>query len=213
MHLNSASHADGEVTKRSTSMRITTMLSNLSLGGGSKSAVGSPSSATPVGRSMSMNEEELNLKGLSRAKQVSAGSMKEEKKYTKSPKDLMSFFRIDSLGVFTGEVVNKKHSNDYFAKDTFAWVCVKTLTLHWSKFASIDKEAPSKSKYIRLKEQKHYPDAKLGVMIDTMTSVKLTSTGLVCYLQSKKAQMEFKMDSAASLNWFNVLSAMGVKSA
>lgn len=210
--LNSASHADNEgcSMKRTTSLHITTMLSNLSLGlGGSRSAVGSPTSTQGVNRCMSLNEEELNQKGLSRAKKISAGT--EEKKYTKSPKDLMNFFRLDSLNVFTGEIVTKKHSRDFFWKDSFSWICPKTCTLHWAKFAGIDKEAPTKSKYIRLKDMTEYPDAKLGTMIDTVTSVKLTSTGIVCNLKSNKSSLEFKMNSASSLNWFNVMTSIGAK--
>ena len=123
----------------------------------------------------------------------------------------MNFFRIDALSTFTGEVVQKKHSRDFWIKETYAWICPKTLTLHWSKFSSIDKEVPTKSKYLRLQEQKVYPDAKLGTLVDTIVSAKMTATGVTVYLKrTKKDTIEFKMRKESAINWYNVLIALGV---
>jgi hypothetical protein len=72
-------------------------------------------------------EEKMQRENKLKAKKVPAVKLS----FTKSPKDLMNFFEIDSLSMFNGEIVRKKHSADFLFKDSYIWISPATRTLHW----------------------------------------------------------------------------------
>eukprot|EP01038_Epipyxis_sp_PR26KG_P015099 gene15099-20316_t len=54
----------------------------------------------------------------------------------KLPVELCTVFGIDSPSVFTGDVMQKKYSQDYTFKDTYLWVNPVQRSVHWAKNAA-----------------------------------------------------------------------------
>jgi hypothetical protein len=112
--------------------------------------------------------------------------------------------------MFQGEVLSKKHSNDFFFKDSYTWISPKFKTLHWSKTAKIDKTAPRETKYITLcNTNESKADPNLGTLVDTLISVKKTSGG-ICMQLTNKHVLELKMSSDRAEDWMKVLDVLAV---
>ena len=106
--------------------------------------------------------------------------------------------------MFSGQVVTKKYSKDFLAKDTFMWISPSSRTIHWTK--KKNDMSQLHSKYVTLEERRDAdPSLPLGQRVGSMVRHFNTKGGVVLEF-SDECFMELKMKEVT--DWHNVLDAL-----